>query len=94
MAAVRDAMQTLRADGSTERVLPHMVGWEERQETVALPAYMALEDRYTQGDHRYFAEARRKAGVDETRRRQSQSTQGETASDHARDREPYQVPAS
>jgi 2-methylisocitrate lyase-like PEP mutase family enzyme len=76
MAAVRDAMQTLRADGGTERVLPHMASWQERQETVAMPAYMDLEDRYAQGDHHEFTEARRKAGVGETRGRQSQSTPG------------------
>ncbi|HLI02226.1 MAG TPA: isocitrate lyase/phosphoenolpyruvate mutase family protein [Acidimicrobiales bacterium] len=64
MAAVRDAMQTLRADGSPERVLPHMVSWEERQETVALTAYRALEDRYAQGDHHDLAEARRNGGAD------------------------------
>jgi 2-methylisocitrate lyase-like PEP mutase family enzyme len=50
MAAVRDAMTILADDGSSERALPRMVTWQERQQTVRLDALRSLEGRYVQGD--------------------------------------------
>jgi methylisocitrate lyase len=44
--AVQDALRELRATGSTRALIERMVGWEERQELVGLPAYQALERRF------------------------------------------------
>lgn len=46
MAAVREVMDILRAEGSTENALSMMVPWEDRQSIVGLEAFRALEDRY------------------------------------------------
>ena len=44
--AMRDVLEALRRDGTTDKVLDRMVGWDERQRLVQLPAFSALEARY------------------------------------------------
>lgn len=44
--AVFEAMQTLRVDGGSERLLDRMLTWEERQRLIGLPEMEALEERY------------------------------------------------
>jgi 2-methylisocitrate lyase-like PEP mutase family enzyme len=44
--AVKEAMEVLRRDGSTERLLERMLPWEERQRLVYLPEMRALEERF------------------------------------------------
>ena len=44
--AMRDVLEALRRDGTTDKVLDRMVSWDERQQLVQLPAFSALEARY------------------------------------------------
>ena len=44
--AMQDVLEALRRDGTTDKVLDRMVGWDERQRLVQLPAFSALEARY------------------------------------------------
>jgi 2-methylisocitrate lyase-like PEP mutase family enzyme len=44
--AVIDAMDVLKANESTERILDRLVPWDERQRLVGLPQMEALEQRY------------------------------------------------
>ncbi len=41
--AVQEALAVMQADGSTQSLLPRMVGWEERQRLVHLPEFEELE---------------------------------------------------
>ena len=46
MAAVREALARLRADGTSRAVLDRLLSWQERQRLVGLPEYEALERRF------------------------------------------------
>lgn len=49
--AVRSAMDTLREDGGSKRLLDTMVRWDERQQLIGLPEMQALEARYLAAGH-------------------------------------------
>jgi 2-methylisocitrate lyase-like PEP mutase family enzyme len=47
IAAVREAMTTLRREGSTTSLLPTIASWQDRQALVRLADYQALEHSFT-----------------------------------------------
>lgn len=47
--AVQQALTVLKTDGSSQSLLPRMVGWEERQQIVDLAKYQELDERFVQG---------------------------------------------
>lgn len=51
MLAVRSALATLRAEGSSRSLADRLVSWEERQRLVGKPAIDELEGRYADPDH-------------------------------------------
>lgn len=46
MRAVQDALGVLHSEGSTQSLLPRMVGWEERQQIVELAKYQELDETF------------------------------------------------
>jgi 2-methylisocitrate lyase-like PEP mutase family enzyme len=44
--AIEGAMSTLRAEGTSQSLIPDMVTWEERQQLIGLADAQAREDRY------------------------------------------------
>jgi hypothetical protein len=46
IAAVREALTRLRADGMSRAVLDRLRSWQERQRLGGLPEYEALERRF------------------------------------------------
>lgn len=46
ISAVREAMETLRREGSTDSLLPTIASWQDRQALVRLAEYQALEGRF------------------------------------------------
>ncbi|HEX2766417.1 MAG TPA: isocitrate lyase/PEP mutase family protein [Candidatus Limnocylindria bacterium] len=50
MLAVRSALETLRAEGSSRSLADRLVSWEERQRLVGKPAIDELEGRYADPD--------------------------------------------